>query len=755
GARLYRTGDLARYRPDGAIEFLARADTQVKVRGYRIEPGEIESVLGTHPAVESCVVLARNDGADERRLVAYCVYTSDAPPTTSDLRAFLAAKLPDYMIPAAFVALAAWPLTPNGKVDRKALPAPDDARPELAQGYADPATPTELILSEIWAQVLGLARVGIHDNFFDLGGDSLRAIQLVAQARDHELNFSIQHLFQQPTIALLARHVHSTAAAPDAQARTAPFDLIAAEDRPLLPANVEDAYPLTKLQAGMIFHSEYDPDTAVYHDIFSFHLRAPLDVARLRETFAALVERHPVLRTAFNLSDYSQPLQLVQARVELPFEVEDLTGLTPDEQRAAVTGYIAAERVRGFDWTRAPLLRVLVQRRSADTFQLNLSFHHAILDGWSVSVVLNELFRHYVARLRDDAGALGPPLTLHFRDFVALERAAIESTEQQRFWLAQLADAQPTLIPRRTDATRQTTGAPAILAHQVALPEELTTGLKHMASTAGVPLKSVLLAAHLRVLSFLSGRAEVLTAITTHGRPEAPDGERIVGLFLNTLPFRYQLSGGTWVELARSVFAAERELLAFRRYPLAEMQRLTGTRTLFEVGFNYTHFHAAQGILRLDELAIIELEAVSETNFPLLADFDLDLATARLQLALKYDSNEFDRAQIAAIGDYYARTLAAMAAHPHEHHQTRTLLSPTELTQQLDEWNATQTDYPDDCSLADLFNQQVTAQPDSVALIFADEVLTYRALNERANQLAHHLQRQGVGPETVVGLCVE
>jgi amino acid adenylation domain-containing protein len=756
GARLYRTGDLARYLPDGSIEFLGRADNQVKVRGFRIELEEIEAALGAHPSIEEAVVLASKDGLEERRLVAYLVCDEEGAPTASELRNFLAAKLPDYMIPSVFIMLEQLPLTPNGKVDRRALPAQDQTRLEVAQDFIAPSSPTEIILAAIWAEVLGVERVGVHDSFFELGGDSLLAIQVVSKAREHELMISIHQLFLHPTIAALARERRQPEAGLFESERTSPFSLIREADRALLPSGVEDAYPLTRLQAGMIFHSEYEPDTAVYHDIFSLHIRAMLDLEALRATFEELMRRHAVLRTSFELSNYSEPLQLVHEQVSLPLQFEDLTYLSESQQRGTVAAYIAAERKRGFDWRRAPLLRLLVQRRSDETFQFNLSFHHAILDGWSLSSLLNELFQHYIALVERKTGALGAPPVIDFREFVALERAAMQSETHRRFWLDKLDDAPQTRVPRRSSNAKATTsGTPLMLPFAVEIPLEVSKGLKRFSNEAGVPLKSVLLAAHLRVLSFLNGQRDVLTGVVSNGRPEEADGERMIGLFLNTLPFRLRLRAGTWTELARATFEAEREMLPFRRYPLLEMQQMMGGRKLFEVGFNYTHFHIVQGMLQLKEMEILEIEAVSETNFSMLADFNLEPATSQVQLALEYDAGEFSHEQIESIGGYYRRTLAAMALHPQERYETAALLSGAELQQQFETWTSTMRDYPRERCLHQLFEEQVERTPGALALEFEDEQLSYAELNRRANQLAHFLRGKGIGPETLVGLLLE
>lgn len=755
GARLYRTGDLVRYLPDGQIEFLGRVDHQVKVRGFRIELEEIEAVLRTNPAVKETVVLARTDHG-ERRLAAYIVCNNEHAPTASAWRTFLAAKLPEYMIPSAFVLLDKLPLTASGKIDRRALPAPDLARPELEQAFMAPTSPTQLILAEIWQQVLGVERIGVHDSFFELGGDSLMAIQVVSKAREAGLSISIHQLFQSPTIDGLAPQAHpaETDALPAEHAPA--LSLISDEDRRLLPPGIEDAYPLTRLQAGMVFHSEYDPDTAVYHEIFSFHIEAPLDLDLVRACFEESMRRHPVLRTSFDLSNFSQPLQLVYEQVQLPFEFEDLTLLTEDEEQARVSSYIESEKSKGFTWASVPLLRLLIQRRRHGSFQFNLSFHHALLDGWSLSSVLNELFQHYVSMLTTGQSDLGPPPAIQFREFIALEQAAMRSEAQRSFWQEKLKGVQPSILPRWKSTPRRKNKRPEILELVVPISTVLSDDLKRFATTAKLSIKSIVLASHLRVLALVTGQNQVITGLVSNGRPEEADGDRIAGLFLNTQPLVFRLPGGTWEDLARSVFEAERELLPFRRFPFLEIEQLTEAGPeLFEVGFNYTHFHIAQGMLHLPGLKILDFRGISETNFPLLVDFDLDLTVGEVQLALKYEAGEFTREQIEALSGYYQRTFVAMVSNPREQYESHVLLSETELRRQLEDWSGQVRPYPRSSCIHELFAEQVAAAPEAVALEFGSQQLTYAELNERANQLAAYLRANGVGAESVVGIMME
>ncbi|HYO62019.1 MAG TPA: amino acid adenylation domain-containing protein [Pyrinomonadaceae bacterium] len=752
---------MARLLAGGEVEYVGRADHQVKVRGFRIELGEIEAALSRHPEISECAVVAREDAAGEKRLVAYLVVPGGRGPGVEELRAFLRRTLPEHMLPSAFVTLERFPLTTNGKLDRRALPEPGGERPELAEGYEPPASGDEEALAEVWGEVLGVGRVGANDNFFALGGDSIRSIQVRAKAQQRGIEFSVQQLFRHQTVRELARAARtaedSTAETPAAEdraggARTPAFALVSEEDRRRLPADIEDAYPVTMLQAGMLFHSAFDAEQAVYHNVSSYDLRAPFDAEAFRAAADELVAAHPVLRTSFDMTTFGEPLQLVHARVNLPVRVEDLRALPEPARRAALDEWMKSERRRRFDWTEAPLLRFHIHRLTDETFQFGLTEHHAILDGWSLASMLTELFQRYVARLGGRAGAnVAPPAPL-FREFVALERRALESEEARRFWSAKLADLPDASLPAHGPADG---GGPRRRVRQVTLSEDLTRGLRRAAEAAGVPLKSALLAAHARVLMSLHGGEDVLTGLVSNGRPEDVDGERALGLFLNTLPLRVRPRGGSWRELAREVFEAEQEMLPFRRFPLAELQRACGGRVLFETLFNFTHFHVYEGLPKLEGVEVLARGGTAETNFSLETSFSLDPGSASIGLTLVSNSAALPDEQLTHVADYYLKALTEMAADPEARHDAACLLTDEERHLRLSTWNNTARGYERGVCLHELFERQAARTPDAVAVAFEGERLTYDALNRRANQLARRLRAHGVGPESRVGVLME
>ncbi|MBW4594262.1 MAG: amino acid adenylation domain-containing protein [Brasilonema angustatum HA4187-MV1] len=751
-AQLYKTGDLVRYLPDGNIEFLGRLDAQVKIRGFRIELGEIEAVLSTHPQIQQAVVIAIADNSENKRLVAYVV-SNEKTLSTNQLRDFLQQEMPAYMLPSVFVILDTLPLTPNGKVDRKALREIDSQNSESNANFVAPRTLEEELLAQIWSEVLGVAQVSIHDNFFALGGDSLRAVQVLAKADKSGLKLSLKQIFNHQTIYDLVGVLQQS----DLSAsilKTAPFSLISSEERQSLPNGIEDAYPLTRLQLGMLFHSEYAPETAIYHDVFSYYLKAPLNIQILHSAIKEIVTRHPVLRTSIAMTQFSQPLQLVHSQVSIELPVDDLSCLPLDEQESNITTWIEQEKQRSFSWDTPPLVRFHIHQRSCDTFNLSFSFHHAILDGWSLATLMTELVQHYFFLLGETIPPLSTVPSLTFRDYVALEQETLQSQECQRYWHEKLADFTATKLPRLLDS-QQHSSVEQVGNQAVEISPALSAQLKQFAIKVGVPLKSVLLAAHLRVMSFLSNQADITTGVVTHGRPAAEDSERVLGLFLNTIPFRMQLSGGTWVELVEQTFANEREALPFQQYPLAQLQQKVGLgQPLFETIFNYVNFHVYQGLSGIDNLEVLGGQSFDQNNFTFAAQFPVDPITGEISLSLTYPS-QFSFEQVKNISGYYLKILEAMVTQPEEQYEQVCLLSATERQQLLMEWNDTQREYPKDKCIHQLFEEQVKRTPDAIAVVFEQQELTYRQLNDRANCLAHYLQTLGVQPEVLVGICVE
>ncbi len=750
GARIYRTGDLGRFLADGNLDCLGRTDYQVKIRGYRVELGEVQSALERIPEVgQACVIAHKTNRGTQ--LVAYLVGAIDEgfkSIPVGQLREHLSRYLPEYMVPSAYVWLKELPLTANGKVDRKALPSPDEAGIEIGK-YTEPRTLEEQVLCGIWSQVLSLERIGIDDNYFALGGDSIRSLQIITCAAERGLKFTVGDIFRYQTVRSLAQNLEDLKISPEVKAE--PFSLITPKDRSLLPEDAEAAYPLTRLQAGMVFHSELHPESAVYHDIGTFHLRMPLHEELLRGAIRHVVMRHPTLRTSFDLASYSQPLQIVHRDAPDPFTVSDLTHLNEEAQKAALDNWLEAEKRRAFDITQYPLIRFHVHKRSADTFQFSLSFHHAILDGWSDASMLTEIAQTYFHELRGETFDL-PVLQTQFRDFVLLELQAIDSAEHRDFWRERLEDSEFIRVPRwkPTPVTQER----GIGFHRVEISDDLSNALKRLALAAAVPIKSVLLAAHMRAVAMLSGSTDVTTLLTSVGRPETRDGDRVFGLFLNSTPFRMKLSGGNWRQLVSRAFALEMKAVPFRRYPMVEIQNLLDRDQISEIGFYFTHFHIYHGLDQYQDFQLLDHYYYEETNITLLANFAVEAFSDKVVFFLTCDQTEIGPQQLAAYAEYYHRILIDMATNPEARYDALSFLSNLEYESAMMATGHCEAQPQTQSWIHEQVSYQACKIPDALAVSDASEHLTYEQLDDQSNQLAHYLASVGVQSDVIIGLLL-
>jgi amino acid adenylation domain-containing protein len=660
GGRLYRTGDLARRLSGGGLEYLGRCDDQVKIRGFRIELGEVEHALAGHPAVDSAVVTVHERQPGDRRLAGY-VTVSGAEPDYPELRAFLAGSLPEHMIPATVTVLERLPMTVNGKVDRAALPAPVAGSVSSASAYVAPRTARERLLTDSWADVLGVPDIGVHDNFFHLGGDSIRAVHLAGRLREQGWTVSLPELFAAPTPASLAPLLRPF----DGPVRVAPFDGLPDADRAKLPADAVDAYPMAAMQIGMIFHMELSGDAGGYHNVNSYRVAGRLDEAALRAAVAGVIGRHPVLRTSLDVISYSQPLQIVHAEAPAPVTVSDLSGLAERDQQAEIVAVFDALCAARFDLGLPPLFRLVAQRLAGDAFQLTIAEHHAILDGWSFTSLLTEILERHAALIADPAAPSAPPPASTFRDFVAAEQAAARSAEALAFWRERLAGASGALWSASTDSMIATAEIPRTV--ERVLPDA-PAQLRLIAQTAGVPIKAAGLAAHLLALHRITGRDRITTGLSVNGRLEERSGTEAYGLFLNTVPLVLEPAGLPGLELVREVHQAEVELMPHRRVPFAQLARfMAGTR--LETCFAFLRFHAL-GRLAGSETRIVDEERIGceptlryePTNFSLGVALVQDPATERVLLAVDHLPSVVPEAVAEHYLTSYAEALAGLAA---------------------------------------------------------------------------------------------
>ncbi|QEZ46776.1 non-ribosomal peptide synthetase [Cupriavidus oxalaticus] len=672
GERLYRTGDIGRVAPDGLIEYAGRTDHQVKVRGFRIELQEVSTVIESLPGVKNCVALTGGAAGQNDTLLAF-VKVEDASVTAQQLIEQAAAQLPAHQLPGQFILLDEFPNLPNGKIDRKALLRIADDSKASAMAAVAPRDEVEARLLEIWQAVLGRDDIGVTDNFFAVGGNSIHFVSILGKSRQAGLGFSFQDMFQSPTIAELRTRVNlgdvSDAAGSDEQ--PVRLGLLMESDRTECEVrfpDCEDAYPMTALQEGLVFEKELYIAAAQYHDVFTYTIEGTLDPETFKAAAQHLVDRNQIFRTSYHMSGFTQSIQVVHKNVAAQVFVDDLRGMSDAERQQWLDNWLDNERAYIFQWEQPDLVRFHVQILTDDCYLYTLSQHNSALDGWSISLVHSELFNTYFDLL---AGRqlIGAVKKNYIRDYVALEKKAIDDGAQRTYWDGVLAASSQTLLPvhRRPRIGERFT----VKYHPVEIGKTLSDALIGAADRLKVPVKSVLLAAHIKALSVLGDTEDVLTGYEHSGRPEVDGAADGVGLFLNTVPFRTRLAEESYADLIRGVYATEGEMLPNRRFPMARMKEHSGIKEiLFESVFNYTHFYRLKELKKHQDFSLIEVEARGETEFALRAEFSRHFFDDNIKLNLHYHAEAFGEDFIATVAVVYARILQEIAEDVgRKHHQ--------------------------------------------------------------------------------------
>ncbi|WP_149402957.1 non-ribosomal peptide synthetase, partial [Dictyobacter arantiisoli] len=755
GSRLYKTGDLALYLPDGNLELLGRIDFQVKIRGYRIELGEIEVALRQHPAVQESLVIVREDVPGDKRLVAYIVLKRsvdvDAKAATQlldDIRRRLRAALPSYMVPGAFVLLETLPLTPNSKVDRRALPAPSDVLPARDKAFVAPRTSTEEMLVDIWTQVLGIARVSVNDSFFDLGGHSLLATQIMARIRTtFSLDIPLRSLFDTPTIAGLARSIEV------AQSRK--HGLLIS---PLVPQPIQGNPPLSFAQQRLWFIDQLTPNDPVYNISVRLQLTGRLDVTALENSLNEVIRRHQIMRTTFVMEN-GHPVQVIAASLLLPLYIIDLRTLSEEERNMTAEHLATEEAQLTFDLTRGPLVRAGLVCLDRDEYILLLTIHHIICDGWSFRVLIEEVASLYTSFASHTPMQL-PELSIQYADYALWQRNWLQGDileQQLKYWKTQLDGAPPLLeIPSSHSRPPVQTyrGAQSLFT----LPYDLRQGLKELSQQEGVTLFMTLLAAFQILLARYTGQTDIVIGMPIANRTHA-ELEQLVGFFVNMLVIRVDLSDNPSVQdLLKRVRDAAMDAYTHQDLPFEQLveamqpERNLSYAPLFQIAFAFQNIPPVD--LVVPDLTVRQLDAV---NLAAQADLNLVMWETPENLcgALQFNVDLFEETTIKRLVGHYQQLLEGLLADPTQLLSELPLLNEEEYQRQVVTWNATQADYPDDQCLHSLFERQVQLRPQASALMFEQHIVTYEELNRRANQLAHYLQSQGVGPDVRVGLCVE
>jgi amino acid adenylation domain-containing protein len=748
GTRLYSTGDLGRYRPDDTIEFLGRADHQVKLRGFRIELGEIESALSQHPQIRQAVVDAREDAPGDKRLVAYVVFAEDATVSSDDLQEFMGGKLPSYMIPTEWLELDRLPLTPSGKIDRRALPGIDTTRSKRKSDYVAPRTPIEEVLSSIWSDILRVERVGIHDNFFELGGHSLIATQVISRAREvFGVEAPLILLFERPNIKELAGEIELKIKLGQN-----------AEFRPIQTVPRSGTLPLSFGQERLWFLHKFNPSSPAYNLPVAVRLQGSLDRNLLERVLSEIVRRHESLRTTFPAID-GQPIQVIHPARPVNLSVINLADLPKQELEAAAHRLVVEEAQSPFDLATGPLLRAILLQLGEDDQIIIFTLHHIISDGWSTGVLVREVVQLYEAFSKEDPSPL-KELPIQYADYAHWQRQWLQGStlnEQLLYWKKQM-DGAPPVMELPTDRPR-----PPVLTfdgstQKFTLSAELSHALRALSRRESATYFMVLLAAFKALLHRYTGLTDILVGTPIAGR-NGVETEHLIGFFVNTLTLRTDLSGDpTFRELLGRVRKMALEAYVNQDVPFEKLieelhvERRLSHNPLFQVMFAVQNAPTSQ--LVLPGLSLHQVETPNTT-----AKFDLALTMIEsgeyLHGSVNYNTNLFDACAIERLIQHYKLMVEGVTANPDQTLSSISILADEELFRLTRVLNDTDTAWPTTSLIHEHFEEQARRRPDATALIFEGEHLAYGALNERANRLAGRLRELGVGPEFNVGIYME
>ncbi|MBG4421744.1 pyoverdine non-ribosomal peptide synthetase PvdD, partial [Pseudomonas aeruginosa] len=738
GERLYRTGDLARFQADGNIAYIGRIDHQVKVRGFRIELGEIEAALAGLAGVRDAVVLA-HDGVGGTQLVGYVVADSaeDAERLRESLRESLKRHLPDYMVPAHLMLLERMPLTVNGKLDRQALPQPDASLSQ--QAYRAPGSELEQRIAAIWAEILGVERVGLDDNFFELGGHSLLATRVISRVRqEQQLDASLKALFERPVLEAFAQGLERT---------TDAVSTIPLADR-------QQPLALSFAQERQWFLWQLEPESAAYHIPSALRLRGRLDVDALQRSFDSLVARHETLRTRFRLEG-GRSYQQVQPAVSVSIEREQFGEEGLIERIQAIV-------VQPFDLERGPLLRVNLLQLAEDDHVLVLVQHHIVSDGWSMQVMVEELVQLYAA-YSQGLDVVLPALPIQYADYALWQRSWMEAGEKERqlaYWTGLLGGEQPVLeLP--FDRPR-----PARQSHRGAqlgfeLPRELVEAVRALAQREGASSFMLLLASFQALLYRYSGQADIRVGVPIANRNRV-ETERLIGFFVNTQVLKADLDGRMgFDELLAQARQRALEAQAHQDLPFEQLvealqpERNASHNPLFQVLFNHqSEIRSVTPEVQLEDLRLEGLAWDGQT-----AQFDLTLDIQEdengIWASFDYATDLFDASTVERLAGHWRNLLRGIVANPRQRLGELPLLDAPERRQTLSEWNPAQRECVVQGTLQQRFEEQARQRPQAVALILDEHRLSYGELNARANRLAHCLIARGVGADVPVGLALE
>ncbi|MFB2875446.1 condensation domain-containing protein, partial [Floridanema aerugineum] len=759
-SKLYKTGDLVRYLPDGNLEFAGRIDDQVKFNGFRIELGEIESVINQHSQVSQSVVIVREDSPGNKRLVAYIVPDRNTEISTASLESFLKNKLPSYMVPSIYVILDALPINPNGKVDRQALPIPD-----IQETFVAPRNEQEKAIAQIWSKIFGWSAIGINDNFFQLGGHSLIATQILSRIRDiFQVEISFQQLFENPTINDLSKVI--------SQQQLKQLSPIAK----IQPISKQGYLPVSFAQERVYFIEQLAPSSRAYQFQESLRFRGELNIPILEQSLSEILRRHEIFRTTFP-TVAGKLVQVIHPPQPVKLTVINLENLPKSQQEAEVERLTDEAVQQPFDITKLPLIRWSLLKLSNQEYVLIHIEHHTVHDGWSFNLFLRELLTLYQAFSEGKPSPLAEP-SLQFADFAYWQRQWVlteQAQAQLNYWKQKLAGIPPLLeLPLARPRPAEQTYKGGML--RMELPLDLCQALRNLNRQESVTLFMSMFTVFVIMLYRYSGQEDLCVGSGVANR-RWRETENLIGMIVNNIVLRTNVSGNpTFRELLAQVRQVTLEGYANEDLPFDKVvealkpERNLSYNPLFQVMFS---FHDAQlPNLNLPGLTIKQHEAVTNKS----AKFDLDIVviprseqrigrnseaetkgieTDGITLVWEYNSDLFDAATIKRMMEQYQTLVEEIVANPNQRIAQLPLLTKEQKEQILVNWNDTEVAFPKVKNIHQLIEEQVEENPEAIAVIFGEQKLSYRELNEQANQLAHYLKTLGIKPDGLVGICID
>ncbi|WP_275667432.1 non-ribosomal peptide synthetase [Bacillus swezeyi] len=727
GERMYRTGDLAKILPDGNIQFLGRVDQQVKIRGYRIEPGEIETQLLKHEDIDEAAVMAREDSDHDHYLCAYVVAKKEVEP--EEIRGFLKKNLPSYMVPAHFVKLDQLPLTVNGKLDKKSLPAPERSI-EMEHGYEAPRDETEEKLVSIWEDALGIEKIGISSNFFDAGGHSLKAAALLSTIhKELSVKVPLRQIFETPTIKGLREFIGST--------KESAFTSIRKTEE-------KAYYRLSSAQKRLYILNQIEGSGVAYNMPFAMTIQGDFDVRRFENALNKMIERHESLRTSFFMID-GEPVQKIEKEIDFQVGYSDVGAESAEEK---IKGFI-----RPFHLEKAPLLRAEIVKVNENEHLMMFDMHHIISDGVSMDILMKELTVFY-------EGKSLPPLNIQYKDYAEWEKGIDQDhqlNKQEEFWLNMFKDDVP-VLDMPADYKRPLAQSAEGDTVTVTIEKETFSKLQQMAKENGVTMYMLLLAGYTTLLSKYTGQEDVIVGTPIAGRKHE-DVHHLIGMFINTLAIRNHPAGKkTFRNYLHEV--KENTLLAYENQDYqfddlvekVNIKRDISRNPLFDTMLVYHN----------TDMKPFEAEGLRSKMLEIkrgISKFDLTVtaseALAGLRLEVEYCTALFKKERIERLSEHLISLLQKAAENPDIELNQIDVLTESERNRILSGFNRTDRAFCKEKTIPELFEEQAEKTPDHPAVVFGDKKLTYKELNERANHLAFILREKGVGPDMVTGIITE